>query len=119
MRLLVYANSFLANPEEKAAPGTEVVRAARWRRSLYTEAVQAGYTVAAKAAAAAVAGASATAATPHLLESVGFHAALLDVTHPQASCGPYHPRTSLDLPLMLAATPPPTGARVDGELGAA
>ena len=38
VRLLVYANSFLADPEAAAPPGTETVTAARWRRSLFAEA---------------------------------------------------------------------------------
>ena len=112
MRLLVYANSFLADPEAAAPPGTETVTAARWRRSLFAEAVAEGYTIAASTAGVAAdtagstarrgAGTAAAAAAglalersaaskaggggkaPHLLESAGFKAALLDVTHPQA-----------------------------------
>ena len=108
VRLLVYANSFLADPEAAAPPGTETVTAARWRRSLFAEAVAEGYTVAAStvadtigtgtaAARQALESASPTASkaptapkargdgkATHLLESAGFKAALLDVTHPQA-----------------------------------
>jgi alpha-glucosidase len=105
VRLLVYANSFLADPEAAAPPGTETVTAARWRRSLFAEAVAEGYTVAASTASgvADTAGTGTAAAqqalesaaptaskargngkAPHLLESAGFKAALLDVTHPQA-----------------------------------
>lgn len=103
MRLLVYANSFLADPEAAAPPGTETVTAARWRRSLFAEAVAEGYTIAASTASgvtdtagAALAGTGTAAQqalesaargggkAPHLLESAGFKAALLDVTHPQA-----------------------------------
>jgi hypothetical protein len=114
VRLLVYANSFLADPEAAAPPGTETVTAARWRRSLFAEAVAEGYTIAASTAGVAAdtagstarrgAGTAAAAAAaaglalersaaskaggggkaPHLLESAGFKAALLDVTHPQA-----------------------------------
>ena len=103
VRLLVYANSFLADPEAAAPPGTETVTAARWRRSLFAEAVAEGYTIAASTASgvtdtagAALAGTGTAAQqalesaargggkAPHLLESAGFKAALLDVTHPQA-----------------------------------
>ena len=141
VRLLVYANSFLADPEAAAPPGTETVTAARWRRSLFAEAVAEGYTVAAStasggadtigtgtaAARQALESASPTASkaskaptapkargdgkATHLLESAGFKAALLDVTHPQAWP---HLHLVLAMAALTMAALTMAGARVDG-----